>query len=71
MGFVFAPTVSLLRKLGQAQVGKQAGKKTRAADKSSAAVFPVEVTQVAVINVDTTGREVLFSGQEGFCVQWR
>ena len=52
----------------------QAGERTRGADnadKSSAAAFPGEVTQVAVINVDTAGREVLLSGQEGICVQWR
>jgi hypothetical protein len=71
MSFVFEPTVSLLRKLGEAQAGKQAGERTRRADKSSAAAFPGEVTQVAVINVDTAGREVLLSGQEGICVQWR
>jgi hypothetical protein len=74
MSFVFEPTVeklSLLRKRGEAQAGKQAGERTRRADKSSAAAFPGEVTQVAVINVDTTGREVLLSGQEGICVQWR
>ena len=39
--------------------------------KSSAAAIPGELAKVAVINVDTTGREVLFSGQEGICVQWR
>ncbi len=77
MSFVFEPTVenlSLLRKLGEAQAGKQAGERTRRADnadKLSAAAFPTEVTQVAVINVDTAGREVLLSGQEGICVQWR
>jgi hypothetical protein len=74
MGFVFEPTVrklSLLRELGEAQASKQAGERTRAADKPSAAAFPLEVTQVAAINVDTTGKEVLLSGQEGFCVQWR
>jgi hypothetical protein len=70
MSFVFEPTVeklSLLWKQGEAQ----AGKRMRRADKSSAAAFPGEVTQVAVINVDTAGREVLLSGQEGICVQWR
>jgi len=77
MSFVFEPTVeelSLRRKQGEAQAGKQAGERTRGADnadKSSAAAFPGEVTQVAVINVDTAGREVLLSGQEGICVQWR
>jgi hypothetical protein len=39
--------------------------------KSFAAAFPRELTKVAVTNVDTTGREVLLSGQEGICVQWR
>jgi hypothetical protein len=74
MSFVFEPTVrklSLLRELSETQASKQAGERTRGADKPSAAAFPGEVTQVAVINVDTTGREVLLSGQEGFCVQWR
>jgi hypothetical protein len=74
MSFVFEPTVeklSLLWKQGEAQAGKQARKRMRRADKSSAAAFPGEVTQVAVINVDTAGREVLLSGQEGICVQWR
>jgi hypothetical protein len=74
MSFVFELTVenlSLLRKLGEAHTSKQTGERTRRADKSSAAAFPGEVTQVAVINVDTAGREVLLSGQEGICVQWR
>jgi hypothetical protein len=39
--------------------------------KSFAAAFTGGLTKVAVINVDTAGREVLFSGQEGICVQWR
>jgi hypothetical protein len=70
MSFVFEPKVkkpSLLRSPGEAQ----AGERTRRAHKSSAAAFPHEVTKVAVINVDRAGREVLLSGQEGFCVQWR
>jgi hypothetical protein len=74
MSFVFEPTVenlSLLRKLGEADTSKQTGERTRRADKSSDAAFPGELTQVAVINVDTAGREVLLSGQEGICVQWR
>jgi hypothetical protein len=74
MSFVFEPTVeklSLLRELGETQAGKQAGERTRDADKSPAAAFPGEATKVAAINVDTAGREVLLSGQEGFCVQWR
>jgi hypothetical protein len=56
------------------QSGSQAVEKTRCvdkADKSFAAAFPGEVTKVAVINVDTAGREFLLSGQEGICVQWR
>jgi hypothetical protein len=73
MSFVFEPTVeklSLLTKLGEARAGERT-RRADNADKLSAAVFPGEVTQVAVINVDTAGREVLLSGQEGICVQWR
>jgi hypothetical protein len=33
--------------------------------------FPPRQTQVALINVDTAGREVPLSGQKGICVQWR
>jgi hypothetical protein len=33
--------------------------------------FPPMQTQVAVINVDTAGREVPLSGQKGICVQWQ
>jgi hypothetical protein len=33
--------------------------------------FPPRQTQVAVINVDTAGREVPLSGQKGICVQWQ
>ena len=67
MRFIFA-----VRKLFWAskQWGAQANRKIRCADKSFAATFPREVTKVA-INVDTAGREVLLSGQEGICVQWR
>ncbi len=74
MSFVFAPTVenlSPLRRLSAAGAGKQAVERTRCADESSAAAFPRQVTQVVVINVDTAGMEVLLSGQEGICVQWR
>jgi hypothetical protein len=53
------------------QTDEQANEKIRYADKSCAAAFPGEVTKVAVINVDTAGRELLLSGQEGICVQWR
>ncbi len=70
MSFVFEPKVkkpSLLSNRGEVQTAVR----TRRADKSPAAAFPGEVTQVAVINVDTAGREVLLSGQEGICVQWR
>jgi hypothetical protein len=40
-------------------------------DNAFAIAFPAKVTKVAVINVDTAGRELLLSGQEGICVQWR
>jgi hypothetical protein len=67
MSFVFA-----LRKLSLAsnRWGAQKNEKTLCAHKSFAAAFPVEVTKV-VQNVDTAGREVLLSGQEGICVQWQ
>jgi hypothetical protein len=67
MSFIFA-----VRKLFLAsnQWGAQANGKIRCADKLFAATLPREVTKVA-INVDTAGREVLLSGQEGICVQWR
>ena len=67
MSFVFA-----VRKpsLASNQWGAQKNKKIPCADKSFAAAFPGEVTKVA-LNVDTEGREVLLSGQEGICVQWR
>jgi len=67
MSFVFA-----LRKLSLAsnRWGAQKNKKILCADLSFASAFPDEVTKVA-LNVDTTGREVLLSGQEGICVQWR
>jgi hypothetical protein len=74
MNFVFESTVqqlSLVSNPGDVQAGKQLGESTRCADKASAAAFPGEAAKVAVINVDTAGREVLLSGQEGICVQWR
>ncbi len=36
-----------------------------------AAGFPGQRTKVAVISVDTAGREVRIPAQEGICVQWR
>jgi hypothetical protein len=39
------------------------------ADPLPTAAFPCLWTKVAVINVDTAGRDV--SGQKGICVQWR
>ncbi len=39
------------------------------ADPLLPAAFPCLWTKVAVINVDTAGRDV--SGQKGICVQWR
>jgi hypothetical protein len=51
--------------------GAQAGESAHCTDSESAAAFPREATKVAVINVDTAGREFLLSGQEGICVQWR
>jgi hypothetical protein len=36
-----------------------------------AAGFPGRRTKVAVISVDTAGREVPISGLKGICVQWR
>jgi hypothetical protein len=71
MSFVFESSVSFAGNPCDAQAGKQAGERTRSADKSSAAAFPGEATKVAVKNVDTAGRGVLLSGQEGICVQWR
>jgi len=35
------------------------------------AVFQGSKTKVAVISVDTAGREVRIPAQEGICVQWR
>jgi hypothetical protein len=70
MSFLFEPTarkLPLVSKLCGAQVDET----TRCTHKSFAVSFPREATKVAVTNVDTTGREVLFSGQEGICVQWR
>ncbi len=62
-----------VRKLSSAsnQCGAQSKEKIRYADKSFVAAFPSEVAKVAGINVDTAGRELLLSGQEGICVQWR
>jgi hypothetical protein len=70
MSFIFEPTarkLPLASKLCDAQLDET----TRCTHKSSAVAFPTEATKVAVTNVDTTGREVLLSGQEGICVQWR
>ena len=70
MIFVFESIVqplSLLSNPGDAQ----AGTSTRCTDNASGAAFPRETAKVAVINVDTAGREFLLSGQEGICVQWR
>ena len=67
MRFVFELRVqqlSLLSNPGNVQPDNS----MRCADK---AAFPGVATQVAAINVDTAGREVLLSGQEGICVQWR
>jgi hypothetical protein len=49
----------------------QASTGTRCTDNASGAAFPRGAAKVAAINVDTAGREVLLSGQEGICVQWR
>ena len=67
MSFVFA-----VRTLSWAsnQWGARKNEKVLCAHHSFAAAFPGEVTKVAR-NVDTAGREVLLSGQEGICVQWR
>ena len=70
MSFVFESIVqqlSLLSNPGDAQ----AGAITRCTDNASGAAFPRGAAKVAVINVDTAGREFLLSGQEGICVQWR
>jgi hypothetical protein len=67
MSFVFAVrTLSLASN----QWGAQKNKKFLCAHQSFALAFPDEVTKVA-LNVDIAGREVLLSGQEGICVQWR
>jgi hypothetical protein len=67
MSFVFAVrTLSLASN----RWGAEKNKKVLCADQLFAAAFPGEVTKVA-LNVDTAGREVLLSGQEGICVQWR
>jgi hypothetical protein len=65
---------STVKELSDAQPDKKANARTFSAAnaaKLSAAAFPAVVTKVAVINVDTSGRKVLLSGQEGICVQWR
>ena len=74
MSFVFESTVqqlSLVSNPGDEQAGEPSGESARCADNASGAAFPGEAAKVAVINVDTAGREVLLSGQEGICVQWR
>ncbi len=55
----------------EGHAGQRTGERTRCAEKTPAAVFPGEATKVAVINVDTASKDVLLSGQEGICVQWR
>jgi hypothetical protein len=70
MNYIFAATRWKLFWASE-QWGAQTDEKIRCADKSLAAAFPNAATKVAVINVDTGGREVLLSGQEGICVQWR
>jgi hypothetical protein len=70
MSFIFEPLVRklpLASKLGDACAGQKNG----CAVKPFAAAFPGEAAKVALISVDTAGRGVLFSGQEGICVQWR
>lgn len=70
MSFIVEPMV---RKLPLASRLRDAcaGHKSGCAAKLFAAAFPGEAAKVAFINVDTAGRGVLFSGQEGICVQWR
>jgi hypothetical protein len=70
MGFFLRATLrefSLPRNRCYAEVGRT----TSCSDISYLAAFPGELAKVAVTNVDTAGREVLLSGQEGICVQWR
>ena len=70
MNFVFDSMVqqlSLVSNPGDAQ----AGTSPRCTDNASGAAFPRGAAKVAVINVDTAGREVPLSGQKGICVQWR
>ena len=74
MNFVFESTVqqlSLVSNPVDEQAGEPLGESARCADDASGAVFPGEAAKVAAINVDTAGREVLLTGQEGICVQWR
>jgi hypothetical protein len=70
MNSTFEPTVRQLPSANQMS-DVHAYETTRCADNSFTAAFPREVTKVAVAIVDTAGREVLLSGQEGICVQWR
>ncbi len=70
MSFVFewiVQQLSLPSNKGNAQTSTV----TRCTDNASGAAFPRGAEKVAVINVDTAGREFLLSGQEGICVQWR
>jgi hypothetical protein len=67
MHFNFAMrTFSLANKAGNV-TGR---KKLPCVDALFAARSLIEVTKVAS-NVDKAGRDVLLSGQEGICVQWR
>jgi hypothetical protein len=50
--------------------GPQACNVICCAGKSLYLNFPHEIAKVAVISVDTAGREVPLTGQEGICVQW-
>jgi hypothetical protein len=70
MSFVFERAARKLP-LASERCDPQAGERIRCADKSTGAGFPGEMTKVAVISVDTAGREVTLPGQEGICVQWR
>jgi len=70
MSFFLKVTVRKLA-LPHNRCDAEVGRTITCADKSVPAAFPGAVTKVTVINVDTAGREVLFSGQEGICVQWR
>jgi hypothetical protein len=68
MSFVFESILqqlSLLSNPGEAQ----ADTTIRCTHNASGAAFPRGAAKIAVINVDTAGRELLLSGQEGICVQ--